>query len=64
MEARGGGKRIRFQRNKNKNGKIKDEDQTKTMAPNSNDKTENTSEAEYLELFSRIQTFLTGQKGL
>ena len=41
---RGGGKRIRFERNKNKNGKIKDEDWTKTMAPNSNDKTENTSD--------------------
>ena len=52
---RGWGKRIRFERNKNKNGKIKDEDWTKTMAPNSNDKTENTSdEAEKNEHNSKM----------
>ena len=34
----GGGKGIRFERNKHKN------EDSKTMAPNSNDKTENTSD--------------------
>ena len=45
----------RFESNKHKNGKIKDEDSTKTMAPNSNDKTENTSdEAEKNEHNSKM----------
>ena len=51
----GGGKGIRFERNKHNTGKIKDEDSTKTMAPNSNDKTENTSdEAEKNEHNSKM----------
>merc|ERR1711954_184334 len=41
---RRGEKRRRIERNKLKNEKIEDEDPIKTMAPNSNDKIENTSD--------------------